>query len=83
MTISTNAQRALFVASAAVTLPGAFSLVGWTGFADRPISAAQYQYDKVTVCHVAGKSGNRVTITVAAAAVPAHLAHGDTLGPCP
>jgi hypothetical protein len=34
--------------------------------------------DNVTLCHK-GKN----TITVDAAAVPAHLAHGDTLGPCP
>jgi len=35
------------------------------------------QQDRVTLCH----RGN--TITVAEPAVPAHLAHGDTLGPCP
>ncbi len=33
---------------------------------------------KVTICH----KGKR-TISVGAPAVPAHLAHGDTLGPCP
>ena len=32
--------------------------------------------DKVTICH----RGH--TITVAAAALKAHLAHGDTVGPC-
>ncbi len=32
---------------------------------------------KVTLCHK-----GRKTITVSAAAVPAHLAHGDTLGAC-
>ncbi|MEI6085116.1 MAG: hypothetical protein WCS70_12550 [Verrucomicrobiota bacterium] len=32
---------------------------------------------RIIICHK-GK-----TITVAEAAVPAHLAHGDTLGPCP
>lgn len=32
---------------------------------------------RVTICHK-GK-----TITVAEPAVPAHLAHGDTIGPCP
>jgi hypothetical protein len=35
------------------------------------------QEEKVTLCH----KGH--TITVAASAVPAHLAHGDTLGACP
>ena len=32
---------------------------------------------KVTICH------NCMTIQVAEPAVAAHLAHGDTLGPCP
>jgi hypothetical protein len=32
---------------------------------------------KVTLCH------NGKTIQVAESAVPNHLAHGDTLGPCP
>jgi hypothetical protein len=38
---------------------------------------------KVLVCHVPpGNPENPVTIEVAEAAVPAHLAHGDTEGPC-
>ena len=32
--------------------------------------------DKITLCH------KGVTITVGPAAMPAHLAHGDTLGDC-
>jgi hypothetical protein len=41
-------------------------------------SAAQQQYGqpKVTICH----KGH--TITIAQPALPAHLAHGDTVGPC-
>jgi len=35
---------------------------------------------KVTICH--NVAHNPHTITVAQSAVPAHLAHGDTLGPC-
>jgi hypothetical protein len=39
---------------------------------------------KVTICHIPpGNPGNAKTITVGADAVNAHLAHGDTLGPCP
>jgi hypothetical protein len=39
---------------------------------------------KVTLCHIPpGNPDNAHTITVGASAVPAHLAHGDTLGPCP
>jgi hypothetical protein len=33
---------------------------------------------KVTLCHKA-----KNTISVGTSAVPAHLSHGDTLGPCP
>ena len=38
--------------------------------------------EKVPVCHNASKN-NPHTISIAQPAVPAHLAHGDTLGPCP
>ncbi|MCH8824536.1 MAG: PQQ-dependent sugar dehydrogenase [Planctomycetes bacterium] len=37
----------------------------------------------ITICHVPpGNPGNGRTITIARAALPAHLAHGDTIGPC-
>jgi Carboxypeptidase regulatory-like domain len=36
---------------------------------------------RVTVCHKVN-GGNPVTITIPAAALPAHLAHGDTVGEC-
>jgi hypothetical protein len=40
--------------------------------------------DRVTICHIPpGNPENPQTITVSENAVPAHLAHGDTLGPCP
>jgi len=39
--------------------------------------------DKVTICHIPpGNPGKAHTITISQDAVPAHLAHGDTLGPC-
>jgi hypothetical protein len=42
------------------------------------------QSDKVIICHrPPGNPDNAHTLTVGASAVPAHLAHGDTLGPCP
>lgn len=37
---------------------------------------------KVLVCHKPDKKGGH-TISISSSAVPAHLAHGDTEGPCP
>ena len=38
---------------------------------------------KVTICHVdVDDGGEPVTISVSIKALPAHLDHGDTLGPC-
>jgi len=52
----------------------------------RPVqSAAADQYvGKVTICHHTGsKKHPFVTITISRNALDAHLAHGDTIGPCP
>jgi LPXTG-motif cell wall-anchored protein len=39
--------------------------------------------DKVVVCHIPpGNPGNAHTIVVSENALPAHMAHGDTEGPC-
>jgi hypothetical protein len=39
--------------------------------------------NKVTVCHLPpGNTGNSQTICVSPEALPAHLAHGDYIGPC-
>jgi len=38
--------------------------------------------EKETICHVSPGNGNTHTISVGKSAVPAHLAHGDSLGAC-
>jgi hypothetical protein len=48
---------------------------------DRSAAQDQYAPQKVTICHHAGPN-KRVTITISENALPAHLAHGDTIGPC-
>jgi len=72
--------------SARIGLTGALSALvvvslvaaGGVGFARNSVSAGQYQYGKkVTICHK-----GKVTITISRSALPAHLAHGDKLGPC-
>jgi hypothetical protein len=42
---------------------------------------ASAQQEKGTICHKPG-TADEATLSVGAPAVPAHLAHGDTLGPC-
>ena len=65
----------------------AFAAIGGTGLAGslaKPgksqYAPGQYQYSekKVTVCHK-----GKVTIRISVNALPAHRAHGDTLGLCP
>ena len=79
-TVSTKKQRAFLAAIVAAIALVLFAVTGGLSVAGNSISAAQYQYDKVTICHVTG--AGEVTITVAAQAVPAHLRHGDTIGAC-
>lgn len=67
--------------------------IAWLGLALLPVlalivsaPATQAQgrgQEKVTICHIPpGNPDNAHEITVGAPAVPAHLAHGDTLGEC-
>jgi hypothetical protein len=69
--------------SAALLVP--LALFGGSSFAKGFAAVAQYQYGgKTTLCHhTHSKKHPTVTITVANAAVKAHMRHHDTLGPCP
>lgn len=85
----TSGFRGRIAAGAAVTaaLLVPLAVFGGPALARSAASAdeyggAQYQY-KVTICHMTGSKKHPAhTISVAASAVPAHLRHGDHLGPC-
>jgi hypothetical protein len=84
--------RVRFAAAGAVALAvAALASMGGVGYAARLVggsnisaAAAQYPPSKVTICHHTHSQKNPfVTINVSERALPAHLGHGDTVGPCP
>lgn len=84
--------RVRFAAAGAAALAAtALASVGGVGYAARLVggsnissAAAQYPPSKVTICHHTHSQKNPfVTINVSERALPAHLGHGDTVGPCP
>ncbi len=79
---SQRARAVLGAAVVAVALAAAGAL-GGIGFARNSLTAAQYQYGKITICHHTHSAKNPfVTITISLHAWPAHRKHGDTLGAC-
>ena len=75
--------RSLLAPAAVVAVLGVLAASGLS--AGTPSAAAQYEYpEKVTICHHTHSATNPfVTITVSRNALPAHQAHGDTIGACP
>jgi hypothetical protein len=71
----------LAVVSAAAA---ALAVTGMAAVGSSAGPAASLQYEKkVTICHrTHSKKHPFVTIRVSRRAVPAHLRHGDSLGPC-
>lgn len=69
------------IVAVAAAAGSVLAALAWGG---PPASAQEYEYPKkVTICHHTGSQTNpMVTITVSRNALPAHFAHGDTLGPC-
>lgn len=86
-----KSRRVRFAAAGAAALAvGVLASSGAVGYAARLVGvtgaspvAAQYPPSKVTICHHTHSQKNPfVTITVSERALPAHLRHGDTIGPC-
>src|SRR5215216_5683616 len=75
-------RRAAVGAIAALAV-GALASIGAAVSPSRTPAAASQYPKKVTICHhTHSKKNPFVTITVSRNALPAHLGHGDTIGPC-
>jgi hypothetical protein len=81
----TSKRRLGITATVAFGAVVAFAVIGGTGLAGSLAKPATAQYapgqyvnpGKVTVCHK-----EKVTIRISTRALPAHQAHGDTVGSC-
>jgi hypothetical protein len=80
-----NARRTRVLLGGAVVVVSlaAAGVLGGVGLAKSSVSAAQYQYGKLVICHhTHSKKNPQHTITISPSAWKAHQKHGDTLGPC-
>jgi hypothetical protein len=72
---------AVLVLSAMLATPGLAAVPAYAGGDDK--DDKKKDNDKVTICHFPpGNPDNAHTITIGKPALKAHLAHGDTIGPC-
>ncbi len=77
------AQAGVAGTIAAIALAALGSVGAAVSPASTPASASQYK-KRVPVCHRTGSKKNPYrTIRVSRNAVPAHMRHGDGVGPCP
>ena len=89
----TIGRTRLLAVALAIAAAGVFASVGMAGFGPELVGLShksttpttdQYPTSKVTICHHTHSQKNPfVTIIVSERALPAHLGHGDTVGPCP
>lgn len=76
----TKSVSVKWLVAGVVVLAIGFYLVGFAGLVGNVFAG---QGDKVEMCHVPpGDPDNAHVISINAAAVDAHLAHGDFLGAC-
>jgi hypothetical protein len=75
--LSRRVQRNVMVIVGTAVILVCFWAFGGIGSANSTVVANQYGGKKVTICHKGHK-----TKRVSRAALPRHLAHGDTLGKC-